>query len=69
MADTDEETSMPELDKYTPETFDGYRTASVMLPRGREVLKAQVVARKRDNWKSELKPYFGYEGIHCRIQG
>ena len=34
---------------FTPETFDGYLTASVMLPRGGEVLKAQVVARKRDS--------------------
>ena len=48
-ADTDEETGMPELDEYsTPETFDEYLTASVMLPRGGEVLKAQGVARKRD---------------------
>lgn len=39
---------MPDLDEFTPETFDGYLTASVMLPRGGEVLKAQVVARKRD---------------------
>ncbi|KAI2501495.1 Reverse transcriptase (RNA-dependent DNA polymerase) [Fragilaria crotonensis] len=31
-----------------PRNFDGYLTASVMLPRGDEVLKAQVVARKRD---------------------
>jgi hypothetical protein len=37
-----------EVDKYTPETFDGYLTASVMLPQGGEVLKANVVARKRD---------------------
>jgi hypothetical protein len=47
-ADTDDEPGMPELDEYTPETFDGYLTASVLLPRGGEVLKAQVVARKRD---------------------
>jgi hypothetical protein len=38
-----------EMDDYTPETFDGYLTASVMLPRGgKVVLKANVIARKRD---------------------
>jgi hypothetical protein len=44
----EEESVRPEQDDYTHEAFDGYLTASVMLPRGREVLKAQVVARKRD---------------------
>ena len=47
-ADTEDELGMPELEEYTPETFDGYLTASVLLPRGGEVLTAQVVARKRD---------------------
>ena len=40
---------VPEMDDFTPETFDGYLTAQVMLPRGGEVLKAQVVSRKRDS--------------------
>jgi hypothetical protein len=40
--------SQEDQEGYTPEAFDGYLTASVMLPRGGEVLKAQVVARKRD---------------------
>jgi hypothetical protein len=45
----EENASRPEQDEYTPEAFDGYLTASVMLPRGGEVLRAQVVARKRDS--------------------
>ena len=44
----EEEATRPEQDEYTPEAFDGYLTASVMLPRGGEVLRAQVVSRKRD---------------------
>ena len=41
---------VPEKDNdFAPETFDGYLTASVILPRGGEVLKAQVIARKRDS--------------------
>jgi hypothetical protein len=30
--DTDDEPGMPELDEYMPEKFDGYLTASVLLP-------------------------------------
>ena len=37
-----------DADNYTPETFDAYLTASVLLPRGGELLKAQVVGQKRD---------------------
>jgi hypothetical protein len=44
----EEESVRPEEDDFTPEVFDGYLTASVMLPRGGEVLKAQVVAWTRD---------------------
>jgi hypothetical protein len=44
----EEESTHMEQDEYTPETFDGYLTASVMIPRGGEVLKAHVVSRKRD---------------------
>ncbi len=44
----EEESTRMEQDEYTPETFDGYLNASVMLPRGGEVLKAQVVSCKRD---------------------
>ena len=45
----EEEATQPEQDDYTPETFDGYLTAEVMIPRGGEVLKAQVISRKRDS--------------------
>ena len=45
----EEEAVRPEQDEYTPEAFDGYLTASVLLPRGGEVLRAQVVSRKRDS--------------------
>ncbi len=44
----EEEAVRPEQDEYTPEAFDGYLTASVLLPRGGEVLKAQVMPRKKD---------------------
>ena len=37
-----------DADNYTPETFDAYLTASVLLPHGGELLKAQVVGQKRD---------------------
>ena len=46
---TDFQYALDDQEEYTPETFDGYLTASVMLPRGGKVLKAQVVARKRDS--------------------
>ena len=44
-----EESDARELDDYTPETFDEYMRAFVMLPRGGEILKAQVVGRRRDH--------------------
>ena len=37
-----------DADNYTPETFDAYLTALVLLPYGGELLKAQVVGQKRD---------------------
>jgi hypothetical protein len=48
-SDFESEANVPEQDEFTPETFDGYLTASVMLPRGGEILKGSVVARKRDS--------------------
>ena len=45
---TDPQFVRKEQGDFTPETFDGYLTASVMLPRGCEVLKAQAISRKRD---------------------
>ena len=32
-----------DADNYTPETFDAYLTASVLVPHGGELLKPQVV--------------------------
>ena len=37
-----------DADNYTPEMFNAYLTALVLLPRGGELLKAQVVRQKRD---------------------
>ena len=37
-----------DADNYTPETFDSYFTALVLLPHGGELLRAQVVGQKRD---------------------
>jgi len=39
---------MPEVDEVTPEAFDEYLMAEVLLPHGGNVLKAKVVGRKRD---------------------
>jgi len=40
--------SMPEADAYTPEQYDEYLTAEVLLPNMGTVTKAKVIARKRD---------------------
>jgi hypothetical protein len=40
--------SMPEADDYTPEAYDKYLSAEVLLPNMGTVTKARVVARKRD---------------------
>ena len=39
----------PEIDDFTPETYDEYLTAQVMLPVGGEMTKGQVVKRLRDH--------------------
>ena len=39
---------MPEADDYTPEAYDEYLTAEVLLPNMGEITKAKVVGRKRD---------------------
>ena len=44
-----EETDVPDVDEYTPETFDEYLKASVMIPKGDDILKAQVVSRRKDH--------------------
>ena len=37
-----------DADNYTPEMFDAYLSAWVLLPHGGELLKAQIVGQKRD---------------------
>jgi hypothetical protein len=43
------EAAMPEADEYTPETFDKYISAEVMLPVGGDLKRAKVTARKQDD--------------------
>jgi hypothetical protein len=40
--------AMPEADDYTPEAYDEYLTAEVLLLNIGEVMRAKVVARKHD---------------------
>jgi hypothetical protein len=40
--------AMPEADEYTPEAFDEYLTAEVLLPNMGTITKARVTGRKRD---------------------
>jgi hypothetical protein len=40
---------MPEADEYTPEAYDEYLTAEVLLPNMGTVTKAKVIGRKRDS--------------------
>jgi hypothetical protein len=42
------EASMPEADDYTPEAYDEYLAAEVLLPNMGTVTKAKVIGRKRD---------------------
>jgi hypothetical protein len=44
----DQEAEMPEADDYTPEAYDEFLTAEVLLPSMGTVVKAKVVGRKRD---------------------
>ena len=44
---TDEE-AIPEADDYTPEAYDEYLTAEILLPNMGTVTKAKVIGRKRD---------------------
>jgi hypothetical protein len=39
---------MPEADDYTPEAYDEYLTAEVLLPNMGTMTKAKVTGRKRD---------------------
>jgi hypothetical protein len=40
--------TMPEADDYTPDTFNEYLTAEVLLPNGGDVTRAKVIGQKRD---------------------
>jgi hypothetical protein len=40
--------SIREADDFTPESYDKYLTAEVMLPNGGELVRAKVTSRKRD---------------------
>ena len=46
---TEKDAVMPEADDYTPEAYDQYITATVLLPQGGESKKATVVGRKKDH--------------------
>jgi hypothetical protein len=42
------EASMPEADDFTPESYDEYLTAEVLLPNMGTVTKVKVIGQKRD---------------------
>ena len=44
----DADAVMPEADDYTPEAFDEYLMAEVLLPNMGTIAKAKVTGRKRD---------------------
>ena len=44
----DQDATQQEADDSTPEAYDQYLTAEVLLPHGGEMLKAKVVGRKKD---------------------
>jgi hypothetical protein len=44
----DADAVMPEADDFTPEAFDEYLTAEVLLPNMGTIVKAKVTGRKRD---------------------
>ena len=44
----DPEAAMPEADDFTPEAFDNFLTAQVLLPQGGEQVRAVVKSRKKD---------------------
>jgi hypothetical protein len=43
----DADATMPEADDWTPETFDKYLTAEVLLPHHGELVRARVTGRKQ----------------------
>jgi len=42
------ESTMPDVDDFTPEAYDQFLTAELLLPHGGEASKARVKSRKRD---------------------
>ena len=44
----DPDATQPEADNYTPESFDEYITAEVLLPHGGELQKARVTTQVKD---------------------
>ncbi len=40
---------VPEMDDFTPESYDEYLTAQILLPVGGEMAKGQVIKRRRDH--------------------
>jgi len=49
LVDDEPEFSTPEADEYTPESYDEYLQAQVILPVGGELRRGQVIRRKRDH--------------------
>jgi len=41
--------TMPEMDDYTPEAYDKYLAAQVLLPLGESMQMGEVIKRKRDH--------------------
>jgi hypothetical protein len=39
----------PEMDDFTPESFDEYLSAQVVLPMGESYIKGEVIRQKRDH--------------------
>ena len=61
----DAEVKHQEADEYTLETFEGYLTASDLLPSGEEVLQAKVVGRKQQDancWSCSQKSHPRHPG-------
>ena len=56
----DDVDAVPEANSFTPEGYNEFLTAEVLLPNMGEITKAKVVGRKRDN--AQLKPYRITEG-------
>ena len=59
------ETSMPEVDDYTPEELDEYIGAHVLLPVGSDVLRAVVKKLSKGGQSMTME---GLLGLKIRIQ-